>query len=172
LLQRCLPQLKQWAHGRLPMAARGRFDTVDLVQDAALDVVARLHVFAPQHVGAMQAYLRRAVINRIRDEMRRVTRRPPHTILPDNHPSDGITPLDVAIRRQKDERYREALGHLTPKDRELIVARIELQWSFTEITQRFGLPTVGAARMAVKRAQQRLADQLGRRFRLVAAARH
>jgi len=31
LLQRCLPPLKRWAHGRLPAAARGRLDTGDLV---------------------------------------------------------------------------------------------------------------------------------------------
>jgi len=162
LLQRCLPQLKRWAHGKLPVAARGRFDTIDLVQDAALHVVARLHVFTPEHVGAMQAYLRRTVVNRIRDEMRWVTRRPVHTILRDDHASDRTTPFDVAIRRENYERYREALRRLRARDRELIVARVELQWSFTEITQRFGLPTVAATRMAVKRAQRRLADQLER----------
>jgi hypothetical protein len=39
LLQRCLPPLKRWAHGRLPPAARGRMDTGDLVQEAALHVL-------------------------------------------------------------------------------------------------------------------------------------
>jgi len=39
LLQRCLPSLKRWAHGRLPAAARGPLDTGDLVQD---DAAARL----------------------------------------------------------------------------------------------------------------------------------
>jgi len=68
LLERCLPPLTRWAHGRLPAHARGGLDTGDLVQEAAMHVLARLDKFEPRHVGAMQAYLRMSVINRIRDE--------------------------------------------------------------------------------------------------------
>src|SRR5207249_4548259 len=32
LVQRCIPSLTRWAHGRLPMSARGSMDTGDLVQ--------------------------------------------------------------------------------------------------------------------------------------------
>src|SRR5436309_12845295 len=74
LLQRCLPPLKRWAHGRLPAAARGYLDTEDLVQESALHVLRRLDVFVPQHVGAMQAYLRQPLINRLRAEVRRIRR--------------------------------------------------------------------------------------------------
>src|SRR6187402_3509845 len=49
LLQRCLPSLRRWAHGRLPSAARGAFDTEDIVQDAALHALRRLDVFEPRH---------------------------------------------------------------------------------------------------------------------------
>ena len=70
LLQRCIPQLKRWAHGRLPAAARGSLDTGDLVQETVLHVLRRLDTFEPRHVGAMQAYLRQSVLNRIRDEVR------------------------------------------------------------------------------------------------------
>ena len=45
LLQRCLPQLKRWAHGRLPPAARGSLDTGDLVQETVLHVLRRLDTF-------------------------------------------------------------------------------------------------------------------------------
>src|SRR6266545_2740072 len=83
LLQRCLPQLKRWAHGKLPAAARGSLDTGDLVQEAAMHVVQRLDVFQPRHVGAMQAYLRMSVLNRIRDEIRRVGRHPAPVELPE-----------------------------------------------------------------------------------------
>ena len=160
LLQRCLPQLKRWAHGRLPAAARGHLDTGDLVQEAALHVVGRLDVFEPRHVGAMQAYLRQAVINRIRDEVRRISRQPPPVELADEHPSDRTSPLEAAIQAETYQRYRDALTHLTSKDRKMIVARVEVQWSLGEIARRFGLPTVDAARMAVTRALRRLTDQL------------
>src|SRR5436309_7978487 len=53
LLQRCVPRLRRWAHGRLPAAARGGLDTEDLVQESVLHVLGRLDAFEPRHVGAM-----------------------------------------------------------------------------------------------------------------------
>ena len=161
LLQRCLPALTRWAHGRLPAAARGCLDTGDLVQESVLHVLKRLDTFEPRHVGAMQAYLRQSVINRICDEVRRIGRRPPPVALPDELPSDGTSPLEAAIKAEAYDRYRQALVHLGPKDRELIVARIEVQWSLAEIAHRFGMRTVDAARMAVTRAVRRLTQSLG-----------
>jgi RNA polymerase sigma-70 factor (ECF subfamily) len=160
LLERCLPSLRRWAHGRLPAAARGHLDTGDLVQDAALNLIRRLDLFEPQHVGAMQAYLRQSVINRIRDEVRRIGRNPPPVDLPDDQPSDRTSPLESAIKAEAYQRYREALGALDPKDREMIVARVEVQWSLGEIAERFGLRTVDAARMRVTRALKKLTDRL------------
>ena len=162
LLQRCLPSLKRWAHGRLPTAARGAFDTEDIVQDAAMHALRRLDVFEPRHVGAMQAYLRQSVINRIRDEVRRIGRRPPSVELPEDQAADGTSQLELAIQSQAYERYREALTTLTPRERELIVARIEIQWNLTEIAQHFGMRTVDAARMAVTRAVKRLTQSLAK----------
>jgi RNA polymerase sigma-70 factor, ECF subfamily len=164
LLQRCLPPLKRWAHGRLPPAARGRLDTGDLVQEAALHVLGNLGTFEPRHVGAMQAYLRQSVINRICDEVRRICRQPPPIELPEDHPCDRSSPEEDAIRAEEYEHYREAVARLAPKDRALIVARIEMQWSLAEIAHRYGLPSVDAARMAVNRAVKRLsADFAARR---------
>jgi RNA polymerase sigma-70 factor, ECF subfamily len=164
LLQRCLPPLKRWAHGRLPPAARGRLDTGDLVQEAALHVLGNLGTFEPRHVGAMQAYLRQSVINRICDEVRRICRQPPPVELPEDHPCDRSSPEEDAIRAEEYEHYREAVSRLAPKDRALIVARIEMQWSLAEIAHRYGMPSVDAARMAVNRAVKRLsADFAARR---------
>jgi RNA polymerase sigma factor (sigma-70 family) len=160
LLERCLPPLKRWAHGRLPAAARGRLDTGDLVQEAALHVLGCLDRFEPRHVGAMQAYLRQSVINRIRDEVRRIGRQPPPLELPDDLASDRTTPLEAAIQAEAYEHYRDALSKLSTKDREMIVARIEVQWGLTEIAQRFGMRTVDAARMAVSRAVKKLSQTL------------
>ena len=160
LLERCLPPLKRWAHGRLPASARGNMDTGDLVQEAALHVLGCLDRFEPRHVGAMQAYLRQSVVNRIRDEVRRVGRNPPPLELQDTHETDRTTPLEAAIKSEAYEHYREALSKLTPKDREMIVARIEVQWSLPEIAQRFGMRTVDAARMAVSRAVKKLTQTL------------
>src|SRR5919106_895055 len=160
LLQRCLPGLTCWAHGRLPPSARGAMDTGDLVQEAAMHALRRLDAFEPRHVGAMQAYLRQSVINRIRDEVRRVTRRPAPVELPPDHPGDDASPLEFAIQAESYERYRKALETLNPRHRELGVARVEMQWTLTEIAQRLGMRTVDAARMAVSRALKGLSSEM------------
>jgi RNA polymerase sigma-70 factor, ECF subfamily len=160
LLERCLPPVKRWAHGRLPAHARGALDTGDLVQEAALHVLARLDKFEPRHVGAMQAYLRMSVVNRIRDEIRRVGRRPETVEMTAEPISDATSPIEAAIRVQAYERYRSAVAQLRPRDREMVVARVEMQWSVEQIAQRFSMPSLDAARVAVSRALKRLAAVL------------
>jgi len=160
LLERCLPPVKRWAHGRLPAHARGALDTGDLVQEAAMHVLARLDKFEPRHVGAMQAYLRMSVVNRIRDEIRRVGRRPERVEMSTEPTSDATSPIEAAIRVQAYERYRSAVGELRPRDREMVVARVEMQWTSEQIAHRFRMPSVDAARVAVSRALKRLTARL------------
>jgi RNA polymerase sigma factor (sigma-70 family) len=162
LLQRSIPELTRWAHGRLPAAARGSLDTGDLVQETVLHVLRRLDHFEPRHVGAMQGYLRQAVIQRIRDEVRRVTRRPIAAQLLGDLVPDYASPLEAAVQGEGYQRYRDALSRLQPKDRELILARIEAQWSVEEIAQRFGMHTSDAARTAVSRALKNLSEEIAR----------
>lgn len=160
LLQRSIPSLRRFAHGRLPAAARGSLDTGDLVQETVLHVLRRLDTFEPRHVGAMQAYLRQSVINRIRDEVRRIGRHPTPVDLPDDLASEIPSPLEEAVRAEAYDRYRAVLVQLSSRDREMIVARIEAQWNLGEIAQRFNMRTVDGARMAVTRALRRLMDRL------------
>jgi RNA polymerase sigma-70 factor, ECF subfamily len=160
LLQRSIPSLKRFAHGRLPAAARATLDTGDLVQETVLHVLRRLDTFEPRHVGAMQAYLRQSVINRIRDEVRRIGRHPAPAELPDDLASEMPSPLEDAIRSEAYDRYRAVLLQLSPRDREMVVARIEAQWNLGEIAQRFNMRTVDGARMAVTRALRRLTNRL------------
>ena len=74
LFQRHVRPLQRWARGRLPGWARGLADTDDLVQDTLIQTFKRIEDFQPRRVGALQAYLRQAVLNRIRDELRRKRR--------------------------------------------------------------------------------------------------
>ena len=159
LLQRSIPSLTRFAHGRLPAAARGSLDTGDLVQETVLHVLRRLDTFEPRHVGAMQAYLKQSIINRIRDEIRRVGRHPAPGELVDDPPGNAPSPLEMTIQHESYERYRNALARLSTRDRELVVARMEAQWSFAQIAERFGIPTADAARMAVNRALKKLSGE-------------
>src|SRR5689334_13929045 len=70
LFGRYLPALRRWASGRLPRWARDLADTHDLVQEALAQTFKRVDGFQHRGEGAWQAYLRQAVMNRIRDELR------------------------------------------------------------------------------------------------------
>jgi len=159
LCARCLPALRRWARGRLPRHARGLLDTGDLVQETVLHALPRLAEFEPRHQGALQAYLRQAVANRIRDEVRRAARRPTAE-LPADSPDVSPSPLERAIGRQGVERYEKALQRLRPEEREAIVNRIELQLSYEELAVALAKPTPNAARVAVTRAVARLIEEM------------
>jgi RNA polymerase sigma-70 factor, ECF subfamily len=160
LVERSLPPLKRWARGRLPQWARGLAETQDLVQDAVVRALPRLKTFEAKHPGALQAYLRQAITNHIRDEIRKVTNRPARAELSDAQPDAAPSPLEVAIGQEGVERYETALGALRPADREAIVARLELQQSYEEIAIALGKPSVDAARMAVARAVKALIKEM------------
>lgn len=160
LVERCLPPLRRWAHGRLPQFARDRLDTGDLVQEAVRRVLGKLDRFDARHVGALQAYLRQAVRNQICDEIRRVRRRSVPVELTDTFEDEQPSALEVLIARENVELYEAAMKRLASTDRELIVARFEMGHDFEAIAVATGKPTAAAARMAVARAIGKLADEL------------
>lgn len=159
LCARYLPRLQKWAHGRLPAWARGALDTHDLVQDTLAHVVQRLDTFEPRHDGAFQAYLRQALLNRVRDQLRWAQRRPTDALATDR-PALGPSPIEEAIGSEALERYEAALQRLRPDDREAIIARIEMGHSYPDVAQALGKPTVAAAHVAVSRALVRLAKEM------------
>src|SRR2546426_7625178 len=135
LFARHLRPLQRWASGRLPTWARDTADTDDLVQDTLLQTFKRIDVFDPRHAGALQAYLRQAVLNRIRDELRRKGRRPDMTGLDDLDIAAGQSPLELAIGHESVQRYERALDRLKPEEREASIARLELGHSYDELAQ-------------------------------------
>jgi RNA polymerase sigma-70 factor (ECF subfamily) len=162
LFARCVPPVRRWARGRLPAGARGMLETQDVVQEAVYHVLQRLDSFEARHEGALQAYLRQAVLNRIRDEARRVERRPVAVELEDRHADSAASPLERAIGRDEVERYEAAMQRLRPLHREAIIARIEMQNSYEEIAQAFGRPSANAARSLVVRALYHLYEEMRR----------
>ncbi|HUG94030.1 MAG TPA: sigma-70 family RNA polymerase sigma factor, partial [Planctomycetaceae bacterium] len=156
LFARHLAPLQRWATGRLPQWARDLTDTEDLVQDALLQTFRRIETFEVRGAGALQAYLRQAVVNRIRDEFRRKGRRPDTTALDAAELESVLSPLDQAIGHEALETYQQALQRLTPEDREAIVGRIEMGYSYGELAQVLGRPSAEAARKAAQRAVVRL----------------
>ena len=155
LVERSIPPLRRWARGRLPGWARGIAETQDLVQTALMRALPRLRGFEARHPGALQAYLRQAVANHIRDEIRKAAARPAAE-LSDVPPDSSPSPLEQAIGREAFDRYEAALATLRPGDREAIVARVELQQSYEEVAIALQKPNANAARVAVARAVKNL----------------
>ena len=162
LFARHIPILRRWASGRLPRWARDIADTQDLVQETVLRVFKRVEAFEPRGEGALQAYLRQAVMNRIRNEFRSKGRRPAFAELDDREPGDDTSPLEAAIRHEQLGRYEAALSRLSEPDRDLIVARVEVGLTYEEMAEALGKPSWNAARMATARALLRLAEELKR----------
>jgi RNA polymerase sigma factor (sigma-70 family) len=160
LVARYLPRLKRWAGGRLPAWARDLSDTQDLVQETLVRAFRKIEGFEPRGEGSLQAYLRQVLVNRIREELRRVGRRPVSEPIDDGLKFEGASPLEQAIGQQSLDRYERALQQLRPEDREAIVTRIELGCSFDEVAVALGKPTANAARSAVNRALLRLVQEM------------
>jgi RNA polymerase sigma-70 factor (ECF subfamily) len=162
LFARHLPLLKRWAHGRLPRWTRDLMDTDDIVQETVLRAIKRIGEFESRHPGALQAYLRQAIVNRIRDEARRMGRSPGFSAVPEELHDRGPSPLEEAIGTEAVERYEAALARLRPEDREAVVARVEMDCSYEDLAELLGKPSADAARMAVSRALLRLAEEMKR----------
>jgi RNA polymerase sigma-70 factor (ECF subfamily) len=161
LLRRCLPALKRWTHGRLPSFARGTLDTDDLVQESVFSALGHIDGFEPRHAGAFQGYLKKAVQNRIHDEVRKVGRRGVAEELPADQSDAAPSPEDEAVATELMERYAAALERLRPEDRDAVIARVEWQYSFEELAQALSKPSVDAARMTFARALDKLAIEMG-----------
>lgn len=162
LFARHLPRLERWAKGRLPRWARDVADTQDLVQETLLQTFNRIDAFQPEREGALQAYLRQAVMNRIRDEIRRRGRRPAKVELEETEVDKARSPLEEAVGMEEIERYENALARLRPEERETIILRVELGYTYEEVAGLLGKPTSDAAHKATKRALVRLAEEMAR----------
>ncbi len=161
LVARFLPILRRWASGRLPGHARSLADTDDLVQVSLLRALDRVDDFEAHREGAFLAYLRRILLNSIRDEIRRASRRPNDPL--DDHELSSPEPsmLEKQIGREAMESYEAALAQLTEAQQEAVLMRLEFGYSYPQIAEAMGRGTQpNAARMLVARALVLLAEAM------------
>lgn len=155
--------LRRWASGRLPGWARDVTDTDDLVQETLVQTFRRIEKLDLERSGALQAYLRQAVLNRVRSEVRRSIRRPSKAGFDESMEAGAPSPLEYAIGREAIDRYEHGLSSLRPDERELIIGRVEMGYTYPELAEATGKPTSEAARKAAERALVRLAAAMARR---------
>ena len=127
-----------------------------------LQTFKRIDSFECRREGALQAYLRQALMNGVRYELRRTGRRAPPAAIDSKISDDGPSPLEQAIGQQATERYEQALARLRPEDREAIIARVEMGYSYERLAEALEKPSPEAARKAARRALLRLALEMKR----------
>lgn len=160
LMARYRPRLERWAQGRLPGFARSLLDTSDLVQETLVRVLEGLDRIEVRGPGGFQAYVRQAVLNRIRDEVRWAARRPGPDGVPETLPDRAPSPLEHAIGADVLARYEQGMASLDEAEQNLLHLRIELDLDYGEIAAMTGRPSRDAVRMAVQRALARLAEAM------------
>lgn len=160
ILARYLPRLMRWATDRLPREARGVVDTGDVVQDSLVKVVRTLGGIRDRHPGTFPAYVRKAILNRLRDEVRRAARRPDLTELDGTELDPAPSPLEDALGRELIDRYEAALLRLSDGDRAILFLKIEMGLDYREIADALDKPSADAARKSANRAVVRLAAEM------------
>lgn len=160
LINRYLRPLQRIGHNRLPRSARSMTDTDDVVQEALVSTVRRLPHFVCRNPGALLAYLRRVVLNRIIDERRKSARQSAWIVLPNDSTKQAPTQLERILDKEEILRYRAALRRLKLRDRQLILLRVEQRLTYREIGTLLRMPSPDAARIASLRAARRFAAAL------------
>jgi RNA polymerase sigma-70 factor (ECF subfamily) len=160
LFTRFLPVLREWGHRRLPSRARDLADTEDLVQVTLLRALRRLDEFRPEREGAFLAYLRTILLNAVREEIRRSSRRGTRAEASDDLPDGSRCIVEQVAGRQVLERYERALATLPEAVQHAVLLRIEFGYSYERIAEATGSRSPDAARMTVVRALRALASAL------------
>ncbi len=160
LLERYLPVLRRWAHGRLPARARGFADTDDLVQITLVRVLKQLERFEPRHEGAFLAYLRRILVNAMRNEIARAATRGQQEEVGESMADPGPSPLESVLGRDLLDRYEAAFDLLGEEQQEAVFMRVEMGLTYEQIAEATGKNSANAARMMVARAIARIAGTM------------
>ena len=153
---RLLPQLYRFGRGRLPHWVRGSVDTADVVQDISLKLLRHFDRFEANRRGDLAAYAREAFRNRVRDEIRRAQTRAPVETLPEVAAQEGSGAVDLVQLQEDYGLYETALARLNERDRRLIEARVHLGLSYKQVAELNAYANVDAARMACRRALDKL----------------
>jgi RNA polymerase sigma factor (sigma-70 family) len=135
-------------------------ETEDLVQETLFNAVRQLPTFEMRDQHALRAYMKRAVRNRVQDEVKRASRHPPGDALPESLCSGAPSPADRAIAREDLVRCRVALARLRPGDRRLILLTLSGETNLRTLAAHTGKASGDAARVALTRAIKRLAIEM------------
>lgn len=147
---------------------RATLDSEDALHDAIVAALAKLEGFRYRGEGSFLAWLLRVARNEALMRMRaqRAGKRDRGREVPLSEapepPALEATPSAVAQGRETEDLVREALDRLDANEREVIVMRRYLDLDASQIAEAMELPSPGAARALLSRAQAHLAVLLDR----------
>ncbi|MGN6620644.1 MAG: RNA polymerase sigma factor [Sphingomonas sp.] len=133
-------------------------EAADVVQDA----FERLVTLRRDDIkGAPEAYLRRVIRNLVVDRARRARCRPSTVTLLDEIHSPSVAPEQEDALEVEDlyRQYRDAVGHLTPRTREVFILHRVDELTYTEIAARLGI-SVSTVEYHIMRALVHLDEAL------------
>lgn len=146
-------------------------DSEDATHDAILSALKRLHQFEYRGEGSFLAWLLKGaeyeIVRRIRALETKKRTAIGGLIAIDDQVEQAVATKDATPSQLHDEselaeRIRQALQQLPDREREIIVLRRYLELDTDEICAEMGLPTEGAVRALLSRAQARLSGLLSR----------
>lgn len=155
LLRRYMPVLRRLARGKVPVRARPLVDTDELVQRTMYAVFTHVDSFEHRHEGAFLAYLRKVLKNKVLDIARQSN--PEVTEVDGALPDLGPSPIEMAIGKERLEAYDAALEGLNEQQRQAVIMRLEMGFTYEEIAVAVDCPSANAARMLITRALARMA---------------
>lgn len=146
-------------------------DSEDATHDAILSALRRLQTFEYRGEGSFLAWLLKGaeyeIVRRIREMGAKKRTAQGGVVDLDEQVEKSVvakeaTPSQVHDEQELAERVRVALQQLPDREREIIVLRRYLELEPNEICAEMGLPTEGAMRALLSRAQARLSGLLSR----------
>ncbi len=158
--------LSRFLHARIPGGARGLLETEDVVQEVCTRAFASLDRFEYRGIGSFWGFLRRIGLHYVVELGRRAARSPVGASLEAvPEPTDGAsTPraLSVLIEKETCEAFEKALSSVSESARAALLLRFELDLDYATIANDCSFSSPDAARMAVCRAVQHVAQELAR----------
>ncbi len=177
LLGRHRPTLRRVVELRLDPAIAGRVDASDVVQETLVEASRRLAEYASNPAMPFHIWLRHLAKDHVIDAHRRHRAAQRRSVdrerslanpqfgdrssiqLASQLAASGLTPAATAMRAELERRFRDALEHLKPDDREIIVLRHFEHYTNQEVARELGL-SEPAAGMRYLRALRRLGATL------------
>ncbi len=163
LLDRHRERLRRMVAFRLDASLATHVDASDIVQEALADAARKLPDYSRKRPLPFYPWLHRLATERLLQARRRYRREGKNVawvdssanFLVDRFVARDATPAHALIRAEQRTRVRDALEHLDPADREMLVLRYLEDLTFPEIAAILGIAE-GAAKMRHLRALRRI----------------